>query len=112
MHEPQDEKKKHFTKMHVDAYKNVERTFGVLKAQRQIVKNLCRHWELKTINNIMICCIIMHNMIIQDKVGHEFEHIFYEAIRNKGLWKIFSFHELNVGTQKLKKHAYTFCIAI
>jgi hypothetical protein len=49
-----------------------------------------------------MCCIIMHNMIIQDKVGREFERIFYEAISSKGMWKIFSFHELNVGTQKLK----------
>ena len=31
------------------------------------MKNPMRQWDLDTISNIMMACIIMHNMIIEDK---------------------------------------------
>ena len=33
------------------------------------MKNPMRQWNLESISNIMMACIIMHNMIIEDKCG-------------------------------------------
>ena len=33
------------------------------------MKNLVRLWDLHTINDIMLVCIIVHNMIIEDENG-------------------------------------------
>jgi hypothetical protein len=62
------------------------------------VKNPCRQYDLGTISNIMMCCIIMHNMIIEDEQGQDLEPIFYEAISGGGMRKDLTFRELNVGT--------------
>jgi hypothetical protein len=53
--------------MQSGAREDVERAFGVLQARWEVVKNLCRSWDLETIDNIMMACIIMHNMIIHDE---------------------------------------------
>ena len=51
----------------------MERAFGVLQARWEIVKNPMRQWDLETISNIMMACIIMHNMIIKDERGLRLE---------------------------------------
>ena len=61
--------KEHFTKCQEGARKDVERGFGVLQARWEIVKNPVRQWNLETISNIMMACIIMYNMIIEDERG-------------------------------------------
>ena len=40
----------HFTKCQKSARKNVDKAFGVLQAQWEIVMNLVRHLDLKTIS--------------------------------------------------------------
>jgi hypothetical protein len=102
IHEPQGEKKEHYTKMQSGARKDVERAFGVLQARWEIVKNPYRQWELDTMNNIILCCIILHNMIIEDEQGQNFEPIFYQAIQGGGMWRGLSFRELNAGTRELE----------
>ena len=52
--------------LHEDARKDVEHAFGILQARWGIVKNPVCQWNLSTINDIMLVCIIMHNMIIED----------------------------------------------
>jgi hypothetical protein len=80
IHQPQGEKKEHFTKMQAAARKDVERAFGVLQARWEIVKNPCRQYDLHTITNIMMCCIILHNMIIDDEQGQDLEPVFDQEI--------------------------------
>ena len=55
---------KHFTKIQEGVRKDVERAFGILQAWWGIIKNLICVWDLETITNIMMACIIMHNMIL------------------------------------------------
>ncbi len=31
-------------------------------------KNLCNQWDLATVSNIVLGCVIMHNMIIEDEI--------------------------------------------
>jgi hypothetical protein len=56
--------------------KDVERAFGVLQACFAIVAQPARGWSSKNLNQIMITCIILHNMIVEDERGplHEFEY--------------------------------------
>lgn len=45
----------------------------MLQARWEIIKNPVRHWDLDVIDNIMMACIIMHNMIFEDKLGLRLE---------------------------------------
>uniref|UniRef100_A0A0D3BRV9 DDE Tnp4 domain-containing protein n=1 Tax=Brassica oleracea var. oleracea TaxID=109376 RepID=A0A0D3BRV9_BRAOL len=47
--------------------KDVERAFGVLQARFTIVKNPALFWDKVKIGMIMRACIILHNMIVEDK---------------------------------------------
>jgi hypothetical protein len=70
--------------MQAAARKDVERAFGVLQARWEIVKNPCRQYDLHTITNIMICCIILYNMIIDDEQGQDLEPVFDQGISGGG----------------------------
>ena len=73
IHEPQGEKRTHFTKIQEGARKDVEHAFGVLQVRWVILQNLIRHWNMDDICDIMYACIILHNMIIQDESGFNLE---------------------------------------
>jgi len=64
---PQGNKRKHFAKAHESARKDVERAFGVLQAQFAIVRRPARFWELEMLKDVMMACVILHNMIVEDK---------------------------------------------
>ena len=53
--------------MHEAARKDVERAFGVLKAKWHIMKNAARSYDLGRLRYIMYACIIMHNMVVEEK---------------------------------------------
>lgn len=68
----------------------------------------CRQFDLQIITNIMMCCIILHNMIIEDEQGQDLEPIFDQAISRGGMRKNLTFRELNVVAQELK-NLHTHC---
>jgi hypothetical protein len=47
------------------ARKDIERAFGVLVKRFHYLKRPLRHWYIKDIKNILHCCIIMHNMVVE-----------------------------------------------
>lgn len=53
------------------------------------MQNPVRAWDLDTITNIMIACIILDNMIVQDEKGEDLEGIFemplWEGTMRRGL---------------------------
>ena len=61
---PEDEL---FTKAQEGVRKDVERAFGVLQARFAIIQQPALAWDEKILWNIMMACIIMHNMIIEDE---------------------------------------------
>jgi hypothetical protein len=81
IHEPQGEKKEHYSKLQAAARKDVERAFGVLQARFDIVKNPCRLWDMGTIHNIMMGCILIHNMVVEDEMGLNLEADFDQGER-------------------------------
>jgi hypothetical protein len=65
--EPQGNKRKYFAKAQEAVRKDVERAFGVLQSRFAIVRGPARFWDQETLGDIMKACIIMHNMIVEDK---------------------------------------------
>ncbi|KAI4978643.1 hypothetical protein ZWY2020_015396 [Hordeum vulgare] len=61
------EKHKFFAKHQEGARKDVERAFGVLQARWSILRLPARLYERGDLNNIMLACIILHNMIVDDE---------------------------------------------
>ncbi|XP_021742721.1 uncharacterized protein LOC110708802 [Chenopodium quinoa] len=64
---PQKAKKKLFSKRQESVRKDVERAFGVLQARFAIIRNLALVWTPEILWKIMMVCIIMHNMIVEDE---------------------------------------------
>jgi hypothetical protein len=64
---PVNLKDKNFAKAQESQRKDVERAFGVLQARFAIVRGPARLWDEATLRDIMIACVIMHNMIIEDE---------------------------------------------
>ena len=56
----------------------MERAFGVLQARFAIVRGPARFWDEATLRDIMMACVIMHNMIIEDECGADRLEVPYE----------------------------------
>ena len=64
---PQIYKHKLFAKYQESVRKDVERTFGVLQARFPFIKRPCLLWSKELMGKILMACIIMHNMIVEDE---------------------------------------------
>ncbi|KAI7953894.1 hypothetical protein MJO28_006441 [Puccinia striiformis f. sp. tritici] len=64
---PQDQAEKHFAKLQKSARKDIERAFGVLQARWHILTTGSRLWEKEDVMRTMSCCIILHNMIVEER---------------------------------------------
>jgi hypothetical protein len=69
VHEPLNEKQKLFTKKQAEYRKDVKRAFVVLQAKFTIVKGPTRLWYAEELKHIMTCCVILHNMTVEDECG-------------------------------------------
>jgi hypothetical protein len=76
IHEPQSEKRSHFVMMQEFTCKDVERAFGVLQLRFAIIHNPSKHWNMAIIGDIVITCVIIHNMIIKDENDTCLENLF------------------------------------
>jgi len=64
---PISNKQKVFASQQEACRKDVERAFGVLQAKWKILHAPARLWSRRTLNSIMIACVILHNMVIEDE---------------------------------------------
>ncbi|XP_028120778.1 uncharacterized protein LOC114318121 [Camellia sinensis] len=64
---PQGNKQIYFAKAQESAMKDVERAFGVLQACFAIVRGPARFWKTEIMEDIIMACIIMHNMVAEDE---------------------------------------------
>ncbi|XP_070662228.1 uncharacterized protein [Malus domestica] len=54
--------------LHQEAYrKDVKRVFSILQARWKIIKEPARGCSRENLDSIMMSCIILHNMIVEDK---------------------------------------------
>ncbi|XP_021745278.1 uncharacterized protein LOC110711209 [Chenopodium quinoa] len=63
---PQTPKQKLFTIKQESIRKDVERAFGVLQARFAIIRHPALAWSVEMLWKIVMACIIMHNMIVED----------------------------------------------
>lgn len=47
--------------------KDVERVFGVLQARFAVACGSARMWHFEHLNSIMMTCILLHHMIVEDQ---------------------------------------------
>ncbi|XP_073121688.1 uncharacterized protein [Henckelia pumila] len=66
----EDPKRKLFKKRQESPRKDVERAFGELQSRWTIVRGPTRYWYRKKLKQIILACIILHNMIVEDEGGH------------------------------------------
>lgn len=57
-------KENSFSKAQEAVRKYIYRAFGVLLSRWHILMNTCRFWKLEDMNTLMMCCIVIHNMIV------------------------------------------------
>jgi hypothetical protein len=67
---PQDKKEKYFVMCQETCRKDIERAFGVLVQQFQILQHPIKSWYWEDIVDIMDVCILVHNMIVKNHRQH------------------------------------------
>jgi hypothetical protein len=60
-----DRKKQYFAKVQESTRKDIEWAFGVLQSRWGIIHGPAYGWDRECLSDIMIVCIIMHNMIVE-----------------------------------------------
>ena len=73
--EPLTEKEKCLTRHQEAARKDVERAFGVLQSKWNIISRPGRFWSTSFMHDVMICCIILHNMCVEDRKDDNEPHL-------------------------------------
>lgn len=64
---PQDAASSYYAKLQEAARKDIERAFGGLQACWHIISHPCRLWLLHDIRRIMYACIVLHNMVVEER---------------------------------------------
>jgi hypothetical protein len=77
---PEGKKELDFHYAQAAARKDVERAFGILQAQFAIVRGPARFWDQEILWYIMMACVIMHNMIIENERDQDLDYRFYELM--------------------------------
>ncbi|CAL8993472.1 unnamed protein product [Prunus brigantina] len=69
--------------------KYVERCFGILQARWAIIRGAARMLDDEVLRSIMITCIILHNMIVEDKYDYDALEVFEPDPMNTALTRIY-----------------------
>lgn len=64
-----DPKEAYFSKRIESVRKDVERAFGILQSRFATLRKPSLFWSFEDLQNEVLCCIILHNMILEDERG-------------------------------------------
>ncbi|XP_070667836.1 uncharacterized protein [Malus domestica] len=90
---PQSEKEKHFAKCQKGCRKDVKRCFGILQARWAIVRATARMFDVKALRSIMMTCIILHNMIVEDEYDYDVVDEYELDTMNNSRTRIYFAHD-------------------
>jgi hypothetical protein len=60
-------KTQHFATQQESARKDIECAFGVLQSRFAVNRGPAYGWDRSQLNDIIMTCIILHNMIVEDE---------------------------------------------
>ena len=66
---PVTQKEKLLASCQEERRKDIERAFGVLQAKWHIIVRPSRLWNTGGMKEVMRCCIVLHNMMVEDGDG-------------------------------------------
>ncbi|CAL2265682.1 unnamed protein product [Prunus armeniaca] len=69
--------------------KDVERCFGILQARLLIIRGAARLLDEEVLRSIMMTCIILHNMIVDDKYDYDAAEVYELDPMNTALTRIY-----------------------
>lgn len=75
IHAPQKNMRKHFVVAQELAIKDVEQAFRVIQARFEIMCGPACFCHIKILKKIMMACIMLHNMNVEDEVINILEHM-------------------------------------
>ena len=64
-----DPKKRHFATQQEKVRKDIECAFGILVQRFHVLQRPLRNWYQEQLTDLVHCCAIMHNMIVEDCFG-------------------------------------------
>ncbi|XP_008245731.1 PREDICTED: uncharacterized protein LOC103343869 [Prunus mume] len=86
---PQSEKERSFASFQKGYRKDVERCFGILQARWEIIRGAARMLDEEVLRSIMMICIILHNMIVEDEYDYDAPEVFEPDPMNTALTRIY-----------------------
>ncbi|XP_020409151.1 uncharacterized protein LOC109946257 [Prunus persica] len=69
--------------------KDVERCFGILQARWAIIRGVAGLFDEEILRSIMITCIILHNMIVDDEYDYDADKVYKLDPMNTALTRIY-----------------------
>ncbi|KAL6276359.1 hypothetical protein ACE6H2_019960 [Prunus campanulata] len=86
---PRSRKQKLFATYQEKYRKDVERYFGILQAWWLIIRGATRMFDEEVLRSIMMTCIILHNMIVEDEYDYEATKVYELDPMNTALTRIY-----------------------
>ncbi|CAL2265724.1 unnamed protein product [Prunus armeniaca] len=86
---PQSEKERSFVSFQEGYKKDVERCFSILQARWAIIRGAARMLDEEVLRSIMMTCIILHNMIVEDEYDYDAPEVFEPDPMNTELTRIY-----------------------
>lgn len=75
--EPSNMKEKLLKEKQESRRKDVERAFGVLQGKWNLMSRPSRLWNKDVMNDIVKCCVVLHNMMVEDRCIDEDANLEY-----------------------------------
>ncbi|CAL9004399.1 unnamed protein product [Prunus brigantina] len=69
--------------------KDVERYFGILQARWAIIRGAAHLFDEEVLRSIMMTCIILHNMIVEDEYDYDADEVYEPDPMNTALTRIY-----------------------
>ncbi|KAM1159368.1 hypothetical protein ACFX19_033117 [Malus domestica] len=90
---PRSAKEKHFARCQDGCRNDVERCFSILQARLAIIRGAARLFDVESLRSIMITCIILHNMIMEDEYDYEAVDEYEPDTMNNSRTRIYCAHD-------------------
>ncbi|KAI5347282.1 hypothetical protein L3X38_015161 [Prunus dulcis] len=86
---PRSHKQNFFAHYQEGYIKDVERCFGILQARLAIIRGAARLFDEEVLRSIMMTCIILHNMIVEDEYDYDADEVYEPNPMDTALARIY-----------------------